>query len=105
MNAKKFVYQVSIVLLALGVVALFARFAHGHRDAAYGSYVVWGLWVAMYLFFAGVAAGSFCIATLDLLFKVDVSKGTGRVVLWIALVSLGAALLSIGLDLGLAWSP
>jgi molybdopterin-containing oxidoreductase family membrane subunit len=94
------VYQASIVLLALGAVALFARFAHGHRDAAYGSYVVWGLWVAMYLFFAGVAAGAFCIATLDLLFGLDTFKGTGRVALWIALVSLGGALISIGLDLG-----
>lgn len=100
MNAKRFVYQASIVLLALGAVALFARFAHGHRDAAYGSYVVWGLWVAMYLFFAGVAAGSFCIATLDLLFGVDAFKGTGRLALWVAVVSLCGALLSIGLDLG-----
>lgn len=100
MNAKRLVYQISFALLAVGVVALFARFAHGHRDAAYGSYVVWGLWVAMYLFFAGVSAGAFCVATLDLLFRVDVFKGTGRVALWIALVSLGGALLSIGLDLG-----
>jgi protein NrfD len=99
-NAKRFIYGVAVLLALVGVVALFARFAHGHRDAAYGSYVVWGLWVAMYLFFAGVAAGAFLVATLDLLFGVDAFKGTGRVALWVALVSLGGALLSIGLDLG-----
>jgi protein NrfD len=99
-NAKNFVCRASMVLLALGAVALFARFAHGHRDAAYGSYVVWDLWVAMYLFFAGVAAGAFCIAALDLLFDVDAFKGVGRVALWIALVSLVGALMSIDLDLG-----
>jgi protein NrfD len=99
-NAKRLVYQLSAMLALLGLVALFARFAHGHRDAAYGSYVVWGLWVAMYLFFAGVAAGAFLVATLDLLFNVDTFKGTGRIALWVALVSLGGALTSIGLDLG-----
>lgn len=100
MNTKRFVYQLSALLLALGLVALFARLAHGHRDAAYGSYVVWGLWVAMYLFFAGVAAGSFMFATLDLLFRVDAFKGTGCVALWTALTSLGGALVSIWFDLG-----
>lgn len=100
MNAKRFVYQLSTLLIVLGLIAVFARFAHGHRDAAYGSYVVWGLWVAMYLFFAGVAAGSFMFATLDLLFDVEAFKGTGRIALWTALTSLGGALLSIWLDLG-----
>jgi protein NrfD len=99
-NPKRLVYQLSALLLALGLVALYARLAHGHQDAAYGSYVVWGLWVAMYLFFAGVAAGAFMFATLDLLFGVDAFKGTGRIALWTALTSLGGALLSIWLDLG-----
>ncbi|HEX7972951.1 MAG TPA: NrfD/PsrC family molybdoenzyme membrane anchor subunit [Anaerolineales bacterium] len=39
-------------------------------------------------------------ATLDFLFNIKVFKGTGRIALWIALVSLAAALLSIWLDLG-----
>lgn len=100
MKAKRIVYGIAALLLALGLVALFARLANGHRDAAYGSYVVWGLWVAMYLFFAGVAAGSFMVATLDLLFRVDAFKGTGRIALWAAITSLGGGLLSIWLDLG-----
>jgi protein NrfD len=99
-NAKRLVYRLSILLAALGLVAVIARFVTGHREAAYGSYVVWGLWVAMYLFFAGVAAGAFMIASLDLLFRVESFKGTGRTALWIATTSLGGALLSIWLDLG-----
>ncbi len=100
MNLKRLAYQISAAFLVVGAVALFARFAHGHRDAAYGSYVVWGLWVAMYLFFAGVAAGSFMFSTLDLLFGIDTFRGTGRTALWTALVSLAGALMSIGLDIG-----
>jgi molybdopterin-containing oxidoreductase family membrane subunit len=57
----------------------------------------------MYLFFAGVAAGSFMLATLDLLFHIEIFKGTGRTALWIGLISLGGALLSIWLDLGQLW--
>jgi molybdopterin-containing oxidoreductase family membrane subunit len=100
MKAHKNLFWLAVAALAIGVIGLGDRLLFGHRDAAYGSYVVWGLWVSMYLFFAGVSAGAFAIGTLDLLFKVEVFKGTGRIALWTALVSLGGALLSIWLDLG-----
>ena len=100
MTLKRVIYALSALALLFGVWGVYDRVAHGHENAAYGSYVVWGLWVAMYLFFAGIAAGSFMVSTLDLLFKIDVFKGTGRVALWTGLVSLAGALLSIWLDLG-----
>jgi molybdopterin-containing oxidoreductase family membrane subunit len=100
MTLKRVAYAVTIMALVVGAWGIFDRLVHGHQNANYGSYVVWGLWVAMYLFFAGIAAGSFMVATLDLLFKIEVFRNTGRTALWVALVSLAAALASIGLDLG-----
>jgi protein NrfD len=100
MTLKRLAYVVCLLALVAGVWGLYDRLTYGHQNAAYGSYVVWGLWVAMYLFFAGIAAGSFMLATLDLLFHVPVMRGTGRLALWVALVSLAAAMLSIWLDLG-----
>jgi len=100
MTLKRVLYGASALALLIGIWGVYDRLAFGHQKAAYGSYVVWGLWVAMYLFFAGVAAGAFMLATLDLLFHVDAFKGTGKIALWTGLVSLGAALLSIWLDLG-----
>lgn len=97
---KKTFYVLSIVALAIGLWGIYVRLTTGHMEANYGSYVVWGLWVAMYLFFAGVAAGGFMLGTLDLLFNIKMFEGTGKIALWGALVSLGAALLSIWLDLG-----
>ena len=97
---KRIAYVVSVLALLAGAWGLYDRLVNGHQNAAYGSYVVWGLWVAMYLFFAGIAAGAFMIATLDLLFGIRVMRGIGRLALWVALVSLAAALLSIWLDLG-----
>jgi molybdopterin-containing oxidoreductase family membrane subunit len=100
MTLKRLIYALCIVLLLFGVWGVYIRMTTGHAAAGYGSYVVWGLWVAMYLFFAGVAAGCFMVATLDLLFRVPVFKGTGRLALWVGLVSLAAALFQIWLDLG-----
>lgn len=97
---KKVFYLLAVLALLIGAWGTYQRVATGHVNANYGSYVVWGLWVAMYLFFAGVAAGGFMIATLDYLFKIPVFKGIGRVALWGALASLPAALLSIWFDLG-----
>ena len=100
MNLKRTIVAISALALLIGLWGIFLRLTTGHREAAYGSYVVWGLWVAMYLFFAGTAAGAFMISTLDFLFNVNVFKGTGRLALWVGLISLAAALLSIWLDLG-----
>ncbi|MBM4461595.1 MAG: polysulfide reductase [Chloroflexi bacterium] len=97
---KKVAYAFGVVALLAGSWGLYSRLIFGERDVNYGSYVIWGLWVAMYLFFAGVAAGGFMLATLDLLFRVPVFRGTGKVALWGALVSLAAALVSIWFDLG-----
>jgi protein NrfD len=100
MTTKRFFYALGGLALLLGLWGFYDRFASGHHNAAYGSYVVWGLWVAMYLFFAGIAAGAFMLATLDFLFEIKLFKGTGKAALWGALITLPAGLASIGLDLG-----
>jgi molybdopterin-containing oxidoreductase family membrane subunit len=97
---KRTLYVLALVALVLGVYGFWSRLAFGERDVAYGSYVNWGLWVAMYLFFAGLAAGSFMVATLDYVFDVPLFRGTGRYALWASVVTLPAALALIGLDLG-----
>jgi protein NrfD len=100
MTLRRVVIGICLAAIALGSWGFVDRFVHGHHNAAYGSYVVWGLWVAMYLFFAGAAAGAFMVASLDLLFRVRIFRGTGPLALWIALISLAAGLLQIWLDLG-----
>jgi protein NrfD len=97
---KKLVYALGGIALMIGVWGFYDRLMFGHVNANYGSYVTWGLWVAMYLFFAGVATGSYMVATLDYLFDVPLFRGTGKIALWAALVTMPAALVSIGLDLG-----
>lgn len=97
---KKVLYVLAGIAIALGLYGFYIRLFIGERDVNYGSYVTWGLWVAMYLFFAGIATGAFMLATLDYLFNVKLFKGTGKYALWAALVTMPAALISIGFDLG-----
>lgn len=100
MKLEKKIFWIAAVAFAIGLVGIGDRLVFGHLHAGYGSYMPWGLGVAMYLFFAGLAAGAFAVATLDLLFKMESFKGIGRVALWTALVSLAGALLTIWFDLG-----
>lgn len=97
---KRLLYIAGILGLLIGLWGLYDRLVYGHMHANYGSYVVWGLWVALYMFFAGVATGSFMLATLDLLFDLPLFRGSGRMALWGALVTLPAGLAAIALDLG-----
>jgi molybdopterin-containing oxidoreductase family membrane subunit len=97
---KRALYGLGGVAFVLGLWGFYSRFFLGERDVNYGSYVNWGLWVAMYLFFAGIATGAYMLATLDYLFKVPLFKGTGKAALWGALITMPAALATIGMDLG-----
>jgi molybdopterin-containing oxidoreductase family membrane subunit len=97
---KKTLYTLGVLALLFGLYGFYIRLFVGERDVNYGSYVTWGLWVAMYLFFAGISTGAYMIAALDYLFDIALFKGTGKYALWGALVTMPAALMTIGMDLG-----
>ncbi|MFN3741191.1 MAG: NrfD/PsrC family molybdoenzyme membrane anchor subunit [Anaerolineales bacterium] len=97
---KKFAYAIGALALLFGLWGVYIRLFEGEQSANYGSYIFWGLWVAMYLFLAGLAAGAYLLATFEYLFNLPAFKGTGKTMLWAALVTLPAGLASIGMDLG-----
>jgi molybdopterin-containing oxidoreductase family membrane subunit len=89
-----------LVLAVVGLDGLVERLLHGHHQAAYGSYVVWGLWVSAYIYFIGLSAGSFLLSSLIYVFGVQKLERIGRLSLFVAVVTLFMALLSIWFDLG-----
>jgi protein NrfD len=97
---KKVLYGLGILACVLGLYGFYGRLFVGEKEVNYGSFVNWGLWVAMYLFFAGIATGAYMVATLDYLFEVPLFKGMGKVALWGALITMPAALITIAMDLG-----
>lgn len=89
-----------IILVFLGGAGIVERVLHGHHSAAYGSYVVWGLWVSAYIYFIGLSAGAFLLSSLIYVFGVTRLERIGKLSLFVAVITLFMALISIWLDLG-----
>jgi molybdopterin-containing oxidoreductase family membrane subunit len=97
---KRAFWVLGAVLCLVGAFGLYDRLVYGHLHANYGSIVTWGLWVAAYIYFIGLSAGSFLISSLVYVFNVKRFEGIGRLAVFTALVTLLLALLSIVVDLG-----
>src|ERR1035437_7688024 len=103
MNSSKMKRTFWILGAAFVVVGSFGwgdRLTTGHQAANYGSLTPAGLWVAVYIFFIGLSAGSFLISSLVYVFGMKKFEPVGRLALFTALVTLGCALLAIWADLG-----
>lgn len=91
------------VLLAatlVGMKAIVTVLAEGHMGAATTQHVPWGLWVAAYIFFLGLSAGSFLLSTLVYVFGVKKLEAAGPLALVQAFLCLVLGGILIVLDLG-----
>jgi molybdopterin-containing oxidoreductase family membrane subunit len=100
---KKVFYVLWAIAFLFGVFAVYQKFTHGDLLVNFGSRVVWGLWVAMYIYFIGLSAGAFLLSSLVYVFKMKVFEKLGKLALITALITLICALLSIWFDLGHQW--
>lgn len=99
-NLKKTFWIIGSVLFIFGFYGWYVRIVDGHIKASYGQIVTWGLWVAAYIYFIGLSAGSFLVSSLVYVFNVKKFERIGRLAVFTALVTLLMALLSIWADLG-----
>ncbi len=103
MNDNRF-YK--ILLAAAGVGLLIGSWGvvsvllWGKRATALGSYVPWGLWVAVYLFFLGLTAGAFLITILTYVFRVKIFAPIGPLSAYTVLVAITCEVIIISFDLG-----
>lgn len=88
------------VMVAFGLPGLYDRLMYEHEHVGYGRIVPWGIWVAAYMFFAGMSAGAFLISTLATVFRVERFRPLVGHALWIALIALIAAVAFVNADLG-----
>lgn len=93
------IFAVSAVL---GLIGLFMRLTQGHLPAGYGSYVPWGLWIAVYFHGVGIAAGGFLVYAVAFLFGVrGFERPRGLQIASVLVMAIIApALLAVALDLG-----
>lgn len=99
---RKLIFPMFIVLFVLGSIGMVMRLMNGHLSAGYGSYVPWGLWIAIYFHGVGIAAGAFAISSIGYLFKVGgfQNRSSLRVATIIVAASMLPGLLAVALDLG-----
>lgn len=92
---------IALVALTLGwLVGLFTVIGEGHAAVNATQHVPWGLWVALYIFFLGLSAGSFLLSTLVYVFGVRRLEAVGPVALLQALGCLVLGGFLIVVDLG-----
>jgi len=102
MKYKYFGPLLIIALLGAGVgaVGLVDRLLHGLNPTALGSYIPWGLWVALYLFFLGLSAGAFLVTLMTYLLGMKQFEHIGPLSAFVVLVALVCEVQFILLDLG-----
>lgn len=95
---------ISLIILAIatviGVWAIMNRFASGLIISNLTQHVPWGIWVALYIYFIGLSAGSFLLSTLIYVFGVKKLEPVGALSLIQALFCLALGMVAIVLDLG-----
>lgn len=89
-----------IILMILGSVAVFYRIQDGLASTNLSSIMPWGAWIAFYIFFVGLSAGSFLLSTLIIVFGMKRYEVVGRAALFVAILSMIVALTFVLLDLG-----
>ncbi len=93
-------FGISILGLIIGMGGLINYFIYGKATLALGSYIPWGLWVALYTFFLGLTAGAFLITILTYVFRIKIFSGIGPLSAFTVVVTIFAEVIIITFDLG-----
>ncbi len=91
-----------VISLLLGGIGVYQRFTRGHLPAGYGSYVPWGLWVALYFHGVGIAGGVFVFGAGGYVLNIPGFRGERglRTVIVLSAATILPAFLGIWFDLG-----
>lgn len=93
-------YWLWFACAALGVIGVGWRLVVGERSVGYGSYVSWGLWVALYFHAVAISGGVFVVGVIGYFLRLPWLRDHLPVTLWTSAAALVTGLVAIGLDLG-----
>lgn len=96
----KVLIVMAVIGLVLGSFGVIKTLLYGKHATDLGSYVPWGLWVAVYLFFLGLTAGAFLITILTYVFRVKIFAPIGPLSAFTVLVAIVCEVIIISFDLG-----
>ncbi|MBI5916025.1 MAG: polysulfide reductase NrfD [Bacteroidetes bacterium] len=87
-------------LATIGILSMGYILLNGHISTNNTQNLPWGLWVALYIYFIGLSAGSFLLSSLIYVFKFEKLEPVGRVALLQAFLCMVTAGILIIIDLG-----
>ncbi|MEW6526241.1 MAG: NrfD/PsrC family molybdoenzyme membrane anchor subunit [Spirochaetota bacterium] len=102
-NNETMLKKLKILWLCLfvpGVIGLLIKVISGERLAGYGSYVPWGIWIAVYFHAVGISGGAFAVGVIGYLKGIKGLRENLNTTLLVSACSLITGLLAIWLDLG-----
>lgn len=96
---KLWIIALSIIFV-IGAYFIVERLITGLSATNLSSITPWGAWIAFYIFFVGLSAGSFLLSTLIYVFGMEEYERIGRAALFTAIVCMIVALTFVLMDLG-----
>lgn len=97
---RKLGYLILLLVTVVGILAIGDRFKEGLMVTNMTQHVPWGFWIALYIYFIGLSAGSFLLSSLIYVFGVKKLEAVGRMALFQALLCMLIGLFLIFIDLG-----
>ena len=105
-DGKSRAYKILVGALAFGVVMLFVSFIvaylMGHQVWGANNRIPWGQPVILLIYFIGLSAGAIVVSSLGYVFKKDIYKPIGRIAVYLGLLMMIGAMVSVIADLGRA---
>lgn len=100
-NVEKIWWASLIIVFGVGLYSIISGyFMQGMSSTNLSNTVPWGGWIAFYIYFIGMSAGSFLLSTLIYGFGMEKFEKIGRSALLSAIVSMITAITFVFLDIG-----
>src|SRR5690625_5077970 len=88
------------ILFAIGSYFIIERLVVGLTTTNLSSITPWGAWIAFYIFFVGLSAGSFLLSTMIFVFGMKQYDKVGKMALFTAIICMIVAVAFVLMDLG-----
>jgi Ni/Fe-hydrogenase subunit HybB-like protein len=97
-------YRLSLAVLALlalgGLISFIISYIQGHQVFGSNNVIPWGMPIVLAIYLIGLSAGSLILSSLTYVFGREEYKPISRVAIFLAIVLIFGALISIAIDLG-----
>jgi len=104
LEGKSRSYRLALAILAAlalaGFISFIISYIEGHQMFGSSNTVPWGMPIVMTIYFIGLSAGSLILSSLTYVFGKEEYRPIARMAVFLAIVLIFGAMLSIAIDLG-----